>query len=340
MRWCIPVAVLLGLSVQDAVSFAQGQGGAERLAAQRPTSGLDEHPDAGYFAATGVVRFQMIQGRLQLDSPRHRKGSQTRDEHGVFENITVTAQRGIPSLHYVYQTKNHHLTLSVKNATHVQIDSWFPKTGERARLDQPASGPIRWQVENGEHRSEFTAPTLLHVRLQDAVDFDRHVARLVRLVLRGRSLRAICNQTRVAVQKMLNEADLDLSDSVTVLDVHECVDRLQSGKRAVRRDAELQLLRWGTPIVPIVNAISAADLDAEQSSRLNIVLKRLKRNQDDTAASLATMLMNDQSFWQCIGPKLNQQETTQANRYLGRIGLAALRLEAIAKDERPQTSKR
>ena len=172
------------------------------------------------------------------------------------------------------------------------------------------------------------------------MDFDRHVARLVRLVLRGRSLRAICNQTRVAVQKMLNEADLDLSDSVTVLDVHECVDRLQSGKRAVRRDAELQLLRWGTPIVPIVNAISAADLDAEQSSRLNIVLKRLKRNQDDTAASLATMLMNDQSFWQCIGPKLNQQETTQANRYLGRIGLAALRLEAIAKDERPQTSKR
>ncbi|NNE00493.1 MAG: hypothetical protein HKN47_24520, partial [Pirellulaceae bacterium] len=102
------------------MSLAQGQGGAERPAGRRSSSGYDEHRDAGYFAVAGVVRFQLIQGRLALDSPRHRKGSQSRDQEGVYESITVTASRGIPSMHYVYQTPQQHLTLSVENARHIR----------------------------------------------------------------------------------------------------------------------------------------------------------------------------------------------------------------------------
>ena len=77
MRWSLLLAVF-GLSITDVASFAQRPPDDQRLALTQSS-----YQDAGFFASTGVVRFQLIQGRLCLDAPRHRKGSQNRDEKGV-----------------------------------------------------------------------------------------------------------------------------------------------------------------------------------------------------------------------------------------------------------------
>ena len=117
MRWSLLIAVI-GLSSTDVASFAQG-----RPDGQRPSATRSTPEDAGFFTSKGVVRFQLIQGRLCLDSPRHRKGSQNRDDGRVYESITVTAERGIPSMHYVYQTPKHHLTLSVQKANAMRLEN-------------------------------------------------------------------------------------------------------------------------------------------------------------------------------------------------------------------------
>ena len=323
MRWCLPFAVLLGLSFSDAGSQARGQGGAQRPAAGRQGSGLDELSDAGFFATTGVVRFQLVSGRLQLDAPRHRKGSQSRDQDGVFESITVTALRGIPSLHYVCQTQDQHITLSVQRAVHVRIESFLPKTGERAILDQPAGGEIRWAVQRGELKDDASGTTLLHIRSQDAAGFDLHCGELVRRLLRRRSLCAICKSTN---REIINRLSTQSVAPIQSTAVQRCVEGLSSRKLSVRRASEKQLLRWGTPIIPIVNSMNRDDLDAEQSGRLRLILKRLERIEDDTAASLATMLATDQSYWQCISTKLSTEQVAQANGYLNQIGLRPLEI--------------
>ncbi len=185
MRWSLLVAVF-GLSITDAASFAQRPPDGQRLDATRSAS-----QDAGFFASTGVVRFQLIQGRLCLDAPRHRKGSQNRDENGVYESITVTAERGIPSMHYVYQTPEHHLTLSVQHAESVRIESWFPNSAERSVLEQPELGKITWSLQRGDFEQQYDGSTLLHVRHTDAVGFDLHHGMLVERLLRGTSLRSV-----------------------------------------------------------------------------------------------------------------------------------------------------
>ena len=151
MRWKLPFAVLLGLSFSDVASFAQRPPDDEGL----PSASAENAPylieDAGYFDHDGVVRFQLIQGRLCLDAPRHRKGVQHQHSDGVFESITITAQRGIPSVHYIHRTERHEILLSVRDAMAVRIESTLIPAGETAVIEQPASQTpgdhqIHWSV--------------------------------------------------------------------------------------------------------------------------------------------------------------------------------------------------
>ena len=328
MRRCLPIAVILGLFISDAVSqeqgqdaAVQGQGAAQRLPAATSASAYIGQQDSGYFASAGVVRFQLTQGRLRLDAPRHRKGSQTSDEQGIHESITVTACRGIPSLHYVCQTPSHHITLSVQRAVHVRLESRFPKTGERAILDQPEHGAITWTTQRGQLGSVITGATLLHVRHQDIAGFDLHCEPVIRQLLNGRTIRQLSEDTEAV---LLERLTTDASDTINASAVLECVKRLSAAKQSTRRAAHRQLFNWGTPIIPIVNAMPASQLSTEQADCLREILSRFHRQEDDTAASLAAMLQNDRDYWQSLAEQLSGQQLEVANTHLSRVGLTPI----------------
>ena len=324
MRWCLPVAVLLGLSTTDAVSLAQGQGDAQRPAPRGTSLSPDATFSAGYFTTTGIARFQLIQGRLELDPPRHRKGSQSRKQDGVYESVSVTATRGIPSVNYVFQNDRQHLALNVQDATSVRIESCLPETSERAILDQPVGKSINWTLKRGDLSQEFRGPTLLHIRLADPVSFDAHFGSLVAHLLRGYSLAQITSDTNRALCNRVQAK----KDTIPHSDIRDCVDRLRSSRASVRRKAERQLLQWGTPIIPIVRGMNPRDLDIQQRSRLASVLNQLRRNDNDTAASLAMMLQNDRSYLTKIVDVMSASDLAAVNRYLSVVGTVPLKISA------------
>ena len=313
MRWNLLIAVF-GLSITDVASLAQRPPDDQRLSMTRSSA-----QDAGFFASTGVVRFQLIQGRLCLDPPRHRKGSQNRDENGVYESITVTAERGIPSMHYVCQTPDHQLTLSVQRADSMRIESWFPKLGERAVLEQPAVGAITWEHDRGDLHDQHQGQTLLHLRHADPVNFDLHFGMLAQRLLRGQSLQALSEATRT---KMLSQIETTATPDAET--IQRCVDRLRSSRRAKRVEAERQLLAWGTPIVPTIQAFPSEELDSEQKERLRIILCRLRPRIDDSPATLAKLLINDTQYWGAVAAELSPEQIQLANRHLVRYGAEPL----------------
>ncbi len=320
MRWSLLIA-LFGLSITDVASFAQRPPDDQRLALTQSS-----YQDAGFFASTGVVRFQLIQGRLCLDAPRHRKGSQNRDEKGVYESITVTAERGIPSLHYVCQTPEHQLTLSVQKANSVRIESWLPKTSERSVLIQPEIGSITWTHSHGDLNQQYEGSTLLHIRHADPTNFDLHCGLLIQRLLRGQSLLSLSDATKT---EMLNQiAGTRLPDVVAI---QECVDQLRSRRRSQRMAAERQLLAWGTPIIPAIHQLSEDDLDAEQAQRLRCILNRLRPRVDDSPSTLAKLLVNDQTYWSGIASSLSGNQLSLANDHLERFGV-----EPIAVSTTPE----
>lgn len=315
MRWTLLVAVF-GLSIADVASFAQGPLDGERLSTARSAS-----DDAGFFASTGVVRFQLIQGRLCLDCPRHRKGSQNREEQGVYESITVTAERGIPSLHYVCQTESHHLTLSVQQANAMRIESWFPLTGERSVLEQPEFGKVTWVHTRGDLTDEYEGTNLLHLRHANSTTFDQHFGLLTQRLLRGQSLQSLSDATELV---MLH--DLETATSLELEQIRECVEKLRDRRRATRVQAERQLLAWGTPIIPTLHELIDGDVDAEQRERMRVILKRLKPMIDDTPATLAKLFRNDRSYWTRIASELDRDQLTLANSHLQGFGILPIEL--------------
>jgi hypothetical protein len=270
-----------------------------------------------------MVRFQLIQGRLGLDAPRHRKGSQQRDENGEYENITVTAERGIPSLHYVYKSAEQQLTLSVHQARSLRIESWLINADERSVLTQPVLSPIKFSIRRGDLDDQYEGATLIHIRHSDAVGFDRHYGLLIERMLHGKSLQQISHNTEGIVLSRLGNAaapNLDL--------VREQVDRLRSPRRATRTSAERQLLSWGTPVVSALHSIPRQDLDAEQRARIHAITQRLRPRVDDTPASLAKLLSGDRAYWNGIASRLDRDQFVMANRHLERLGVEPIEVQS------------
>ncbi len=313
MRWSLLLAVF-GLSVTCVASFGQRPPGD-----QRPDDTRSDAHDNGFFATTGVVRFQLIQGRLCLDPPRHRKGSQQRDENGVYENITVTAERGIPSLHYVYQSGHQHLTMSVHQARSMRIESWLVDADERSVLVQPDVGQIKFSIRRGDLHDNHTGATLIHVRHADHLAFDRHYGLLIQGMLRGESLQMLSDLAEQLAVQQINRGP-----TPTLKSIEMEVEQLRAPRRAARVAAERRLLAWGTPVVSTLMALPAADLDPEQRARLQSITQQLRPRVGDTPASLAKLLVNDRTYWTAVARRLDADQIQLANRHLKSFGVDPL----------------
>lgn len=314
MRWRLLFA-LIGLSITGVSSVAQIPPRAERLAPGSAGSQIGE-PHAGFLGQAGVVRFQLVQGRICLDSPRHRKGSQSRDEPGIYESIAVTATRGIPSVHYVCQTAVQHVALSVQNADLLRIDSWLPSTTQRCVIEQPHSGAISWLIQSGDQATTYQAPSLIHLRLTDPDCFDHHFGYLVQRMLRGQSLDQISIET---VRASLDEAST--APTLTLARTHSLIDGLGDERRTVRVHSQNQLIAAGTTILPTLWTIDRSELDAEQNRRLRVIQAAVSTGAPDRPRTLAKIFVNDADYWTRVQSKLTTDQRKLAAKRLGQFGV-------------------
>ena len=203
----------------------------------------------------------------------------------------------------------------------MRIESWFPQTGERAILDQPAVGELTWQHTREDLTDEYRGLNLLHLRHANPEAFDLHFGWLIQRLLRGESLQTISESTE---RIMLSELPLD--SPINEEEVRRCVEQLRAGRRATRIDAERQLLAWGTPIVPTLRTMVGGDLDAEQRERVGRIIKRLRPMIPDTPATLAKLLINDRDYWTRIAGGLTDRQLQLANRHLTQFGTQPIEL--------------
>lgn len=332
MTWRLLFA-LIGLSIAGLsppfprVCLGQGPPGAEGLDSARPSP-----TDAGFFGGSGVVRFQLIQGRLSLDAPRHRKGSQNFSDDDTYESITVTADRGLPSLHYVCQTPAQHVTLDVTDADTVRIESWLPVSGQRSILSHGDDGDVTWTIQSDGKTQHHTATSLLHVRVLAAETFDRHHDTLFARMLRGVSMSSLAGQVREAMIVETQRSGLRVSGAISGAiagnhsgfsdaGVRDCVESLGSPDRRTRAIAEATLLSWGSPVLASLPATDSPDLDAEQVERIRMIRRRLRPRAGDTPQTLAKWLVNDAAYWSHIADDLDAADREAAKSHLARFAI-------------------
>jgi len=299
-------------------------------------------PDPSLPVRCQAVEFRLLLGRLELYPPEHRKGSgtaQRRLPQPLEESFNVTAERGIPSLHYVRQTPTQEWILDVVEATRVEIDAYWLAGQERFELTQPRRGPLVVRIRRGaaavagrpppqadprrlastgappEATDEsFTAASFLHLRATHPDLFARHLQPLLASLLPDLELAGLQQQTTAQL--------LELSQSVAPPDparVHACVARLAAKQRQERERAQRELLQHGVAVIPLLDEIPTASLQEEQRLRLETIRRCLRPRRSDGPDRVAQWLLADPVYWQAIAADFAPSQRLLAERRLQRL---------------------
>lgn len=330
MRYPYLIALAMLMAMPTVSTPADEPTADQRLKADRapPDCGKKRsrrNEPVGVFSEDGLVRFRLISGRIEVDPMRYRKGTQEHEEDGFSETITVSSSSGVPSVYYRYQDAYQRLQLVAEHGKNLRIESTILATGEQGILQQHGRERIQWTIRrNPAKPSELdrvvSGVTLLHIVGQDEPGFQIHINSLISRMLWGRNLIDLTHQT----QRYLHQNSSQLS-VVTFEEVNGWIDQLRSAKHSQRRAATTALTRYGTSAIPyLTSALRRDDLDVEQVTRIQALIARCPRTDEDTASSLACLLSTDRDHWQIIAKTMNQDQWIAANDHIRRCGLDTL----------------
>lgn len=318
MKWRCILAVLIGLSITDVATFAEKPPEAERLPPS--PSSLDR---GVYFGDAGMARFQLIAGRLRLHPSIHRKGRESRDTASVHESISVKASGGIPSLQYAYHSDVFQLSLSVDQGDSVRLEIINTPNHERHVLEQFAGQDVRWHAQIEDESETRTAKSLLHLRRESPEEFDQTFGSIITPLLRGYSLDRYTRESESALMDFIlpSEVQTPSRDQIGAL-----VDRISHPSRIVRQQAARQLLNLGTPVVSVLTSLDPRNLDAEQSMQIREIVRKLSRQETETASAWAASLIYDRSYLAELAVSLPIRQQELISMHLDRNGFAPLQL--------------
>lgn len=329
MRYSYLIALATWVAMPTVSTRADEPTADQRLAARRGSPAVspptDQPPPAGVFSEGGLARFRLRLGRLQVDPMRYRKGSETFCGTDFRETLSVANASGVPSVYYRFEDDFQRIQLTAEHGKSLRIESTLNATGEQAVLVQHEDGRVSWATRRNPHAASPAdvragGPTLLHVIGMDEAGFRLHLDSLTSRMLRGRSLIAIARQTEAYMLGRPDRLPAISRDRVLRL-----VDQLGSRTSASRRSAMKQLAEMGTAVTPhLTAALGRPDLDAEQIARIEQLLSRPARCDEDTPASLACLLSADRAHWQMMARRMNRSEWLAANDHVRRCGLDTL----------------
>ncbi|MCO8122270.1 hypothetical protein NHH03_11010 [Stieleria sp. TO1_6] len=313
MRYSYLIALATLMAMPTVSTFSQEPTADQRLRA-RPSSAI--------FSETGLIRFRLMSGRLEVDPMRYRKGTQEYSDGQFSETMTVASAAGIPSVHYTFRDDYQQIQLIAEHGKGLRIESRIHATGERAVLEQVEDGLVHWSTQRdpavtSELDTHLSGPTLLHVIGQDQSGFQIHVEELSTRMLRGRSLIALTGRTETYLRTHVKRLAVVSAD-----DVNQLIDQLKSPKIARRRAAVIKLCSLGSVALPHLSAaLVHGDLDPEQTTRIKSILSRCPRMDEDTVTSLAYLLSTDRQHWQILSQRMDQSEWIAANAHIRKCGL-------------------
>lgn len=271
---------------------------------------------SGLIQQTGIVHFQMILGRLELDPPRHRKGTKSLRQTEPFElqeRITVSSERGIPSLHYSWETDHHRVIVNVSDALNLHLHSQRPDLRTQIALVQPASGPIvvKLQSDTGELLESIAVPSLYHLQASHPEIFSQHLERLLPYLLPGPSIRQLRFEAETRLLTVTPNRPIPTYSSVQA-----CIEQLSDSRRATRAAAEAELCAFGLPVLRHIDRFPAELLETEQRARLQRVRQHLQPRSSDTPARLASWLSSDHRYWNLATANFSHEEWLVADRFV------------------------
>ncbi|MEM6689938.1 MAG: hypothetical protein AAF664_10960 [Planctomycetota bacterium] len=300
MNWRVVLAVI-GLSIEGVSVWSQTpqrvfSNDSPPPVAERPESTrqpMTPEPAAPVLLrGSGGARFLLTGGRIVLDPPRHRKGSQVVKQPNLYESITIDSHAGMPSVHYVYRSQSRSLILTAMAPGSLRIESRLENEKDFVYLEQVPGCDVRMHHQSNNQTNECTGATLMHLCASNGVIVKKHFEALFSRMLRIDSFDEF---SQTVLKRCREEANqIDRNEFATAA----LIDQLGSRKHAERHQATRELIALGLPAISDIERAIRTTRETETRSRLTMIKERITRQKVDTVGTLVARLTHDQGFMQ------------------------------------------
>ncbi len=322
---------------------AEGSGGPlanSRLPTAPPPT--ETIPRPSLLRQNPAAHFHLSLGRLQLDSVRYRKGSQSLLHDGESsatasqptpptESLNVNSVRGNPNLHYSFISSRVRITIDAdaKGPWRIESHPLGSTSSLRFIVEQSPGQPIVMTSFTSDGESKVQTATWLHLREADRATFTQYLEPIVDELLwpyrfdeLADEAQALCLQDTIADP---------LGDST----LKAWIDELRSPNRTTRLNADRNLRNVGISLLPRLSRIDPLTLDAEQRWRLIEIQTKLQPMCEDDASRLANLIRDDLNYWQLAAGRLSETELKIVDSRLKQMGGG---LPALGDNDSPRVA--
>lgn len=295
--------------------------------------------EAGSLAARlNWVQYEIVRGRVTaLHSRLAASKSQTcgSDSQGPRESYSLTVGDSAPSVSYELQDADQHLTVELNCGNCLRVHRRPLRDGRQAavRFVQPPRGPVALEIEGGQFAAQrrLVADDLWQLLLLYPAECREHLIPVLevlrpdwRLAEQGRSI-----ERRLFQLAQSNQLPDRSGWSGWVAE-------LSSPDARLRRAADHRLRAVGQAILPYLESLDPAQLDAEQRLRVRQICDELTMRSGDDAQRVAVWLSVQPSVW--VGLLAHHDEPVRhlAARQLSTLSGRVIPFDAGAEPEQRQ----
>lgn len=253
---------------------------------------------------------------------------------GRNERVSIDLTSGLPNVRYEMTSPQENLSIELADADQLTVRRVIKQKNQRTvEFQQPHRGDLVLTVTDGSQPRRVRGASLWHLALAEPELCRQELFPLLELLRPSWHLAPLASAIEEALLRWA--AAQRTSDR---RQWHAWADALASPRFAEREAAERRLLDAGPAVVPFLENLDQAPMDAEQRSRVRGVIDRLDDAAEDTVESVVTWLAADPQPWLSLLGRPERSTRELAARQLGLLLGAPLDFDPAA-DEAVRTAQ-
>jgi len=267
----------------------------ETASAQTPPFKHQMHPSVSQQIRFLDVRVVMGQISVSTDDPTRNFDMQGR-QGDVHERLAIEFAEATLSLDYSLSTPACNYAIRVVDSREVivRVDPSAGAEQSAILLVQGKSGAVELKIGSGESSRHIKSNSLWHVILAEPEIARQNLIPLLELLRPGWQLL----KTAQDIEGRLASWSAPVS-AIDAKAIGDLVDLLGNDSFSVREETQRRLVAMGPPVAPWLRSYGVERLDAEQRTRLRLILDTLGGvEEEDTPRGAAGWMASDPITWQ------------------------------------------
>jgi hypothetical protein len=242
------------------------------------------------------LRYKMVAGRI-VTASSYPEGMNisfgpSLVDGRLKEHLQLLILKDQATIRYELQGEGNLLTIGLSEAGQFQIRSTRSKPPSSFHFVQPVGKDLSLSITEGAERRILSGRSFWHLYLADPKWVTAELIPQLEVLRPGWKLAEAGAAIEEAVLRQAQAAQAPDTRSWERL-----VAQLASANFAERESAQRELARAGQVVLPYLESLPLAELDAEQAARIKTLVEKLSTNYEDTTERVVAWLAGDRQVW-------------------------------------------